>query len=168
MPESQVLLRQLDRHLAALRRHGDPADVALAEELAAALRRLVSETTFASAADRAKVRAAHVAAMDIGVLALEALLAVAVGATRGATIHLYRRDGQLWQRYRWSTLAVWIAAIALRAGLVVGGRLADVHVATKSLVLILGISLVAESALVSWRAARTGVPLAPSRRRISV
>ena len=58
MPESQVLLRQLDRHLAALRRHGDPADVALAEELAAALRRLVSETTFASAADRAKVRAA--------------------------------------------------------------------------------------------------------------
>ena len=115
-----------------------------------------------------QLRAVHVGAIDIGFLALEALLAVAVGATRGATIHLYRRDGQLWQRYRWSTLAVWIAAIALRAGLVVGGRLADVHVATKSLVLILGISLVAESALVSWRAARTGVPLAPSRRRISV
>jgi len=44
--------------LAGLRRHGDPADVALAEELAAALRRLVTETAVASAADRAKVRAA--------------------------------------------------------------------------------------------------------------
>ena len=58
MHESEVLLRQLDRHLAGLRRHGDPADVALAEELAAALRRLVTETAVASAADRAKVRAA--------------------------------------------------------------------------------------------------------------
>ena len=79
-----------------------------------------------------------------------------------------RRDGQLWQRYRWSTLAVWIAAIALRAGLVVGGRLADVHVATKSLVLVLGISLVAESALVGWRAAHTGALLAANRGRIPI
>jgi hypothetical protein len=58
MRESEVLLRQLDRHLAGLRRHGAPADVELAEELAAALRRLVTETAVASAADRAKVRAA--------------------------------------------------------------------------------------------------------------
>jgi hypothetical protein len=115
-----------------------------------------------------QLRAIHIGTVDIAFLAIEALLAIGVGAARGATIHLYRRDGQLWQRYRWTTLAVWIAAIALRAGLVVGGRLADVHVATRSLVLVLGISLVAESALVSWRAARTGVPLAPSRRRIPV
>jgi hypothetical protein len=113
-----------------------------------------------------QLRGIHIGAVDIAFLALEALLAAAVGAARGGTIQLYRRDGQLWQRYRWSTLAVWVAAIALRAGLVVGGRLADVHVATKSLVLVLGISLVAESALVSWRAARTGVPLAPSRRAL--
>jgi hypothetical protein len=56
--ESEVLLRQLDRHLAGLRADGEPADVALAEHLVAALRRRVTETAFASAADRARVRAA--------------------------------------------------------------------------------------------------------------
>jgi hypothetical protein len=56
--ESEVLLRQLDRHLASLRVHGEPADVDLAEHLVAALRRRITETAFASAADRARVRAA--------------------------------------------------------------------------------------------------------------
>jgi hypothetical protein len=61
--ESDVLLRQLDRHVAGMR-HGraapevHPAEVQLAERVAAALRRLVAETAQASAADRARVRAA--------------------------------------------------------------------------------------------------------------
>jgi hypothetical protein len=53
-----ILLRQLDGYRAGLRRHDDPAEYALAERIAAALRRLVTETAFASAADRARVRAA--------------------------------------------------------------------------------------------------------------
>lgn len=56
--ESDVLLRQLDGHLAGLRASQRPVDLGLAELLAAALRRLVTETAFASAADRARVRAA--------------------------------------------------------------------------------------------------------------
>jgi hypothetical protein len=56
--ESEVLLRQLDRYLTRLRLHRGPAEVELAERLAAALRRLVTETAVASAADRARVRAA--------------------------------------------------------------------------------------------------------------
>jgi len=56
--ESEVLLRQLDRHLAGLRLAREPADVEVAEGLAAALRRRITETAFASAADRARVRAA--------------------------------------------------------------------------------------------------------------
>jgi hypothetical protein len=56
--ESEVLLRQLDRHLAGLRLDREPADVEVAEQLVAALRRLITETAFASAADRARVRAA--------------------------------------------------------------------------------------------------------------
>jgi hypothetical protein len=60
---SDVLLRQLDRHVAGLRhRRAEPdvqlADVQLAERVADALRRLVAETAQASAADRARVRAA--------------------------------------------------------------------------------------------------------------
>jgi hypothetical protein len=56
--ESDLLLRQLDRHLLGLRQRLPDADVALAERVADALRRLVTETAQASAADRARVRAA--------------------------------------------------------------------------------------------------------------
>jgi hypothetical protein len=55
--ESDVLIRHLDGHLAALRSAGSP-DLRLAEQVAGVLRSLVTDTTFASAADRARVRAA--------------------------------------------------------------------------------------------------------------
>lgn len=55
--ESDVLIRQLDGHLAALRSAGS-ADLLLAEQVAQVLRDLVTGTTFACAADRARVRAA--------------------------------------------------------------------------------------------------------------
>lgn len=56
--ESDILLRQLDGHLAGLRASRHPVDLGLAERMAESLRRLVTETAFASAADRARVRAA--------------------------------------------------------------------------------------------------------------
>jgi hypothetical protein len=58
MNDSELLLRQLDGHLADLRADGDPGEFALAEHLVAALRQLVTETAQASAAERARVRAA--------------------------------------------------------------------------------------------------------------
>ena len=57
MNESELLLRQLDGRLDDLRTDGDP-ELALAEHLAAGLRQLVSATASASAAERARVRAA--------------------------------------------------------------------------------------------------------------
>jgi hypothetical protein len=56
--ESEVLMRHLDGHLATLRAADPPVDLALAERIAMTLRRLVVDTTWASAADRARVRAA--------------------------------------------------------------------------------------------------------------
>jgi hypothetical protein len=56
--DTDVLIRQVDNHLARLRATPGSHDVALAERLAAALRALVVTTTSASAADRARVRAA--------------------------------------------------------------------------------------------------------------
>ena len=58
MSESEILLRRLDGHLAGLRLDGDPREYPVAERLDAALRRLIAETASASAADRARVRAA--------------------------------------------------------------------------------------------------------------
>ena len=56
--ETDVLIRQVDGHLALLRarRHGH--DLELAERLAECLRDLIAGTTHSSAADRAHVRAA--------------------------------------------------------------------------------------------------------------
>ncbi|MDI1459388.1 hypothetical protein QEZ54_00255 [Catellatospora sp. KI3] len=58
--ESDVLLRQLDGHLARLQA-GEPQsshEIALFERIAAHLRQLIRETVRASAVDRARVRAA--------------------------------------------------------------------------------------------------------------
>jgi hypothetical protein len=56
--ESDILLRQLNVHLARLRVGWEQTEIELAERIVRALRRLVTETAVASAADRAWVRAA--------------------------------------------------------------------------------------------------------------
>jgi hypothetical protein len=114
------------------------------------------------------LRHAHVGTVDVAFLAVEVLLALAVGALRGTTIRLYVRDGYLWQRYQWSTLAAWVAAIALRVGLSVVGQLAGVHLVTQSLLLVLGLSLVAEALVVGRRALRHGAPTVAGRRTVRV
>ncbi|RKN49220.1 hypothetical protein [Micromonospora endolithica] len=57
-PGTDVLIRKVDGHLAALRTGLTGADLELAERLARALRELVGSTAQASAADRGQVRAA--------------------------------------------------------------------------------------------------------------
>jgi hypothetical protein len=60
--DCEVLVRKIEAHLVSLRSAGTPVpasgDLAAAERVADALRRLVAETARASAADRARVRAA--------------------------------------------------------------------------------------------------------------
>jgi hypothetical protein len=101
---------------------------------------------------------------EITFLAVEVLLALGLGALRGMTIQIYTRAGHLWQRYRWTTLAVWIVSIAVRLGLAAGAHVAGLHLPTASLMVMLGASLLAETAIVGQRALRTGVPFAPSQR----
>ena len=55
---TDVLIRKVDSHLAAVRPGLRGADLELAEGVAASLRALVVQTSQASAADRARVRAA--------------------------------------------------------------------------------------------------------------
>lgn len=57
--ESEVLMRQVSGRLTTLRAYrGTIVDIEHAEEVADKLRRLVTQTTRSSAADRARVRAA--------------------------------------------------------------------------------------------------------------
>ncbi|MEV4492599.1 hypothetical protein AB0K04_21070 [Micromonospora coxensis] len=57
-PGTDVLIRKVDSHLAAVRGSLRGAELELAERLGASLRELVVSTAQASAADRAQVRAA--------------------------------------------------------------------------------------------------------------
>ena len=68
-------------------------------------------------------RAPHLTATDIGVIGLEALVAVVLGVVRGSTIKVFVRDGHLWQKYSWATVGLWVGSILLRFGMTGGGML---------------------------------------------
>ena len=57
-PETDLLISQVDRHVARLRAARGEHDLAMAERLAGCLRELIVDTGSSSAADRARVRAA--------------------------------------------------------------------------------------------------------------
>jgi hypothetical protein len=57
-----------------------------------------------------------VSTTDLTVLALSCAVAVGLGAVRGMTIELSQLGGRLYQRYRWTSLLVWVAVVAARLG----------------------------------------------------
>ncbi|MFK4227171.1 hypothetical protein [Streptomyces sp. NPDC019890] len=99
-------------------------------------------------------------ATDVGMLVLMCAVALLLGAARATTIELSGRDGRLWQRYRWSTLAIWAALVAARVGLGLAAHAAgaDAVTGTSSLLLTLGLTLGAEAVVVTRRAAVAGLP----------
>jgi hypothetical protein len=106
--------------------------------------------------------APHLTAKDIGFLATGAAISAVLGAARGATIVIYPQAGELWQRYRPVTVGLWITLIATKLILMViaGAAHASAGGGTSSLLLTLGISLLAEAAIVGPRALSTGLPFA--------
>ncbi len=108
----------------------------------------------------------HFGTLDVALLSVEAVVALAAGAARAATIKLYERDGHLWQRYQVTTLAVWVAMIGLRIGFVAAGSVLGASLPTQgTLLLTFGLSLVVETLLVAKRAAATGTPIMPRQSR---
>jgi hypothetical protein len=101
---------------------------------------------------------------DVAFLLISVAISAVLGAARGRTIELYPVGGQLWRRYRRSTVGLWIVLIAsklLLAG-VASAAGASAGGGTNTLFLSLGVSLLAEAAIVRSRALSTGVPLATS------
>jgi hypothetical protein len=106
--------------------------------------------------------APHLTPKDIAFLVTGVAISIALGAARGATIELYPQQGELWQRYRRSTVALWIALIGIKLILLVIASAAGASAGggTSTLLLTLGVSLLAEAAVVGPRALSTGLPFA--------
>lgn len=112
----------------------------------------------------------HLTAMDLALLVVQIVVGLGIGALRGLTIHLYERDGFLWMRYRWTTLALWVLSIAVRLAFAFGGHMVGADDGNSQVLMIgFGVSLLGEGLIVAWRANGLGIPFAPddrSRRRI--
>lgn len=99
-------------------------------------------------------------------LVISLALSVTLGAARGATIELYPNQGELWQRYRLTTVALWVALIVAKVVLIAVAAAANASAGggTNSLLVTLGASLAAEAAVVGPRALSTGLPFAVEKR----
>ena len=109
-----------------------------------------------------------VTAASAGLLGASAAASVGFGVIRGRTIELFERDGELWERATWATIAGWIGLLVTRiviiaTAAVVGATLAA---SPSSIPLMLAITLAAQMIVVGRRAGETGLAIpARSRRR---
>ncbi len=109
-----------------------------------------------------------VTAASAALLCLSAAASVGFGVIRGRTIELFERDGELWERATWATIAGWIGLLVTRiliiaAATIVGATLAA---SPSSIPLMLAITLAAQMIVVGRRAGETGLAIpARSRRR---
>jgi hypothetical protein len=119
--------------------------------------------------DLTSSKAPHLSTAAITFLVVSGIVSIVLGAARGITIELFPKDGEIWQRYRHSTVALWISLIGAKIVLTViahaagGGGAAGAG--TNSLLLALGLSLLAEAAVIAPRALSTGLPFATGHDR---
>jgi FtsH-binding integral membrane protein len=112
-------------------------------------------------------KAPHLSPTDIGLIAVEAVIAVGIGLLRGSTIKVFVRDGHLWQKYSWATVGLWLVSILLRFGMTGGAVLlgADRSVMQTAILLTLGLTFAGEGAIIALRARALGAPYAPRDSR---
>jgi hypothetical protein len=105
----------------------------------------------------------HVA-LSAGLLAAEMVLAVLLGLGLGATMRVWRApDGAAWSRGTWAALGVFVAAVAVRAGLFAAGAAAGVRPGGTAILLSVAAWLAAQHAMLAWRvrALPAGVTVGP-------
>lgn len=103
-----------------------------------------------------------VTSTDVLLLAFDAVVAVGLGLVRGATVRVWEQDGVAYMRGRWTTLVAWLVLIAARVGLVVLSQAMHSTVLENQnlLLVLLGVTLLAQSLLVAARMQRAGLSLA--------
>jgi hypothetical protein len=100
--------------------------------------------------------------VEIAIAVLGGLISAALGLLRGGTVRVYQLDGQLVQRYAPVTAALWIGTVAIRLTMDLAAPSFGVGkaVASASLLLMFGVSLLGESLAVAARTAGSPVGFA--------
>ncbi|WP_037718289.1 MULTISPECIES: hypothetical protein [Actinomycetes] len=93
------------------------------------------------------------------------VLGLAFGAARGATIRLYSRKGELWQRYRKSSLALFVLGVAASIGFTVLAVKFGLHEQARPYQLAIGVSFAGEALVLIPRGLRSDVPFAKDKER---
>ncbi|MEU4200702.1 DUF1453 domain-containing protein [Streptomyces sp. NPDC026294] len=108
-------------------------------------------------------KADGVTGTDIAWVVPGAFLGLGLGAARGALVHLFEKDGTLWQRYTGRTFLVVIASLLVSAGYGVLAEHMGMHPYARPTQLTIGVSFLGESLLIHYRARKTGTPFAPQQ-----
>ena len=98
---------------------------------------------------------------------LDAAIVVGLGLARGASTRLTLRDGGLFQKGTALTLVLWLTTIAVRVGAGFLGHSLGVAgtLTTASAVLLFGVTIAAQNAVIYLRAQQQRLPLAVAAPR---
>lgn len=93
---------------------------------------------------------------DIFWLVALSVVGLGFGAARAATIVIERREGQLIQRYRWTTFALLVASLIAGGVLGLVAHRFGMHEAARPMTFTIGIGLAGEGLITLIRASRRG------------
>ena len=107
----------------------------------------------------------HPSGTAIGLIAVGAVVAAAIGAAQGSMMRLESRSGTLWGQMPRRSLWLWVALIVSR--LVIEGLAAGLgaHMAGSGAAIFftLGVNRLAQAAVIAPRALASGIPFAPEK-----
>lgn len=106
----------------------------------------------------------HSGTVIIAALLGSLVLAAGFGAARAATVKIWIQNGQPWSKGNWLTVVLWIIAVAAHLGLdaALASHKGLSGLGSATLILYLGVSLLVQYVIVTYRAQRLGVQ-APSQ-----
>lgn len=107
----------------------------------------------------------HPGAMDVALLAVSAVIAIALGLGLGAMTRSERRDGHLWAQLPERALWLWGGLIVSRLVITGVAHVTGAHVAAGStaILLMLGLNRAAQALAIVPRAIAAGIPFAPEK-----
>ncbi|KAB8195758.1 hypothetical protein FH608_009605 [Nonomuraea phyllanthi] len=91
-------------------------------------------------------------ALSIGLLVVEAAIAVGLGAWRATTVRVWLdASGVAWSKATGLTMLAWVLSVAARAGLYFAGTALGLTPSTSGILLFAGLTVAAQSYLVARR-----------------